>query len=151
GAAKHRRQRLEYLVDGHADEARLLTVEVDLHLWIARIEGGEHVADLGPLAGGLLKLTAQVTELLDAERSASILEKEIEPRGGAEAGDRRNVEGEDDRLRDLGKLFREARHDAGDVQLRRVTLFPRLEAHEQRAEVRLIRRGDEAITTDRLE
>ena len=43
-----------------------------------------------------------------------------------------------------------ARHDAGDVQLRGVALFPRLQANEERAEVRLVGRGDEAVAADRL-
>ena len=59
GAAEHGRHRLEDFVDRHADQPRLLAVEVDLDLRVARIERGEQVADLGSLARGLHELAAE--------------------------------------------------------------------------------------------
>src|SRR5262249_9357 len=111
GTAEHGRQSLEHVVDRHADEARFLAVEIHFDLRIAGIEGGEDVADLGTLVGRFHELTAEIAELRYTERAAAILEQKVETRGRAEAGDRRDVEREDDRLRNLGELFCQPRHD----------------------------------------
>ncbi len=49
-AAENRGHRLEDFVHRHADQPRLLAVELDLDLRVAWIERGEEVADLGSLA-----------------------------------------------------------------------------------------------------
>ena len=49
-AAQARRHRLVGLVDRHPELARLLAVELDLDLRVARVERGEDVADLRTLA-----------------------------------------------------------------------------------------------------
>ena len=108
-AAERRRHRLEHLVDGHAERARLLAVELDLDLGIVRIERGEEVAELRPLARRRQERARLRAELLHGQRAAPVLEQELEARRRAEAGDGRDVEREDDRLGDLRELPLQAR------------------------------------------
>ena len=150
-AAEHRRHRLEHLVDGHAERARLLAVELHLHLGIVRVEGREEIGQLGPLARLREELARLGPELLHRERAAPVLEQELEPRRCAEPRDGRDVEREDDRLGDLRELRLQAGHDRLDVQGGVLALLPGLEANEDGPEVRLVGARDDAIAADRRE
>ena len=65
-AAHARRQRLKRFVDRHAELARLLAVEIHLDLGVVRVERGEEVAELRPLARRVHELAGVVAELLHA-------------------------------------------------------------------------------------
>ncbi len=150
GAAHRRRHGLEDLVHGHAERARLFPVELDLHLGIRGIERGEEGGELGPLASRRQEGARLGAELVHAQGAAPILKKEVEARRSAEAGDGGNVEGKGDRFRDLRELALQGGHEALHVQRLALPLFPRLEAHEDGPEVRLIGVGDDAVAADRL-
>jgi hypothetical protein len=95
---------------------RLLPVELHLRLGIVRIEGGEQIGELGALARLGQEGAGLGPELLDAQRAAPVLEQEVEAGRGAEACDRGDVEGEDDRLRDRRELRDEVSNDPLHVQ-----------------------------------
>ena len=149
-AAQAGGERLEGLVDGDAELARLLAVELHLDLGIARIERGEEVADLRPLARRLLELAAQLAETVDAQAAAPVLEEEVEAGGGAEARDGGDVEREDDRLGDGGDLGGDAAHEPAHVHRVAVAFRPGLQPDEDRPEVGLVGAGDDAEAADRL-
>ena len=92
-----------------------------------------------------------LAELRDRQRAAAVLQQEVEARGRAEPGQRRDVEREDDRLRDRRELRSQPAHDAVDVQRLGLALLPRLQAHEDRAVVRLVGAGHRAVAADGLE
>ena len=104
----------------------------------------------GRLPRRVHELRGCVAELLHAERAAAVLQQEIETRRGAKAGDRRNVERKDDRLRNLANCCCKLRHDAAHMQRPDVAFFPRLHPDEDRAEVRLVGAGDDAVAADGL-
>src|SRR5213075_3350274 len=63
GTAHERRQCREYIIDRHAQLSRLFTVELDRDLGSRRVERGEEVRQLGPLARlgqERLRLPAQI-------------------------------------------------------------------------------------------
>ncbi len=151
GAAHRRRHRLEHLVHGHTERARLLAIELDPDLRIGGIERREERGELGPLPRGRQEVARLGAELLDAQRAAPVLKQEVEARRRAEAGDGRDVERERDRLRNRRQLHRHAAHDAEHVERLAVPLLPRLETHEDTPEVRLVGAGDRAVAADRLE
>ena len=103
-ASQRRRQRLEHLVHRDAQRARLLAVQLHPDLRVVRVERGEQGAELRPLPRRREELLRLLAELLDRQRAAAVLEQEIEPRRGAEPGQRRDVEREDDRLGDRREL-----------------------------------------------
>ena len=63
----------------------------------------------------------------------------------------RDVERKDDRLRDGRELPLQPRHDALHVERIALALFPRLQAREEGAVVRLVRVGDRPVAADGLE
>ena len=143
-----RGQRLKDLVDRYPELARLLAVEIHLHLRIAGIEGGEEVGQLRPFRAASRNWRVVVAELLHAERAAAVLQQEVKAGRGAKPGDRRNIERKDDRLGNLRQLRLQARHDAAHMERFGMTLIPRLQTNENRAEVRLICAGHHAVAAD---
>ena len=115
---------------------------------IAGIEGGEEIGQFGPLSRGLEKLAGKVAELLHAERAAAILQQEVKTGRGAKAGDRRNVEGKDDRLGNVRHLPLHISHDAAHMERVGMALFPGLHTDENRAEVGLIGARHHAVAAN---
>ena len=85
-------------------------------------------------------------QLLEAA-AADVLKLEVEAAGGAEAADRRRIEG-DGRLRDPEQPPAHALEYAFCLQLRRVSIHG-LENGEQHAAVRRGGAGEEAVAADR--
>ena len=97
------------------------------------------------------KLPCLLAEFLNTHGAAAVLDEEVEARGGAEARKRRDVEREDDGLRDSRELPLQTRHDSLHVQRLPVPLLPRMQPRKERAIVRLVSVGDHAIAANRLE
>ncbi len=103
GATQKRLERGVDVGDRDALLQDLFLVDLDVDLRHRRREVGDHVLQLGPLAGGVDELFHVLRQKLDGA-AAPILQEQAEPARGADAGDRRRRQREDARARDAREL-----------------------------------------------
>src|ERR1700742_4364317 len=144
-------QRVEHVGQTEAQKLRLVAVEVVVELRRRRAERGEELlrTQLRLLARFRDERLRDIVER-DAAASAQVLELKLEAAGGAEAGNRRRVETQDDGFRQAKKL----RPQLGD-EIRRAllgrTLIPWLEDRELHRRIRLRGVGEEVQAADRTD